>query len=42
MYGCDIGSVMGWGNGMTHLMFMILIVSSCGCFYQQDHTTKEE
>ncbi|MTJ91854.1 MAG: SHOCT domain-containing protein [Desulfovibrio sp.] len=27
MYGCDIGSVMGWGNGMTHLIFMILIVS---------------
>ena len=27
MYGCDIGSVMGWGNGMTHLIFMILIIS---------------
>ena len=24
MYGCDIGSVMGWGNGMTHLIFMII------------------
>ena len=27
MYGCDIGSVMGWGNGMTNLIFIILIVS---------------
>jgi len=32
MYGCDIGSVMGWGNGMTHLMFMILIVSLAAVF----------
>ena len=27
MYGCDIGSVMGWGNGMTSLILMILVVS---------------
>ncbi len=32
MYGCDIGSVMGWGNGMTHLIFMILIVSLAAVF----------
>ena len=32
MYGCDIGSVMGWSNGMTHLMFMILIVSLAAVF----------
>lgn len=27
MYGCDIGSVMGWGPGMTQLIFIILVVS---------------
>ena len=32
MYGCDIGSVMGWGNGMTHLIFIILIVSLAAVF----------
>ena len=32
MYGCDIGSVMGWGSGMTHLIFMILIVSLAAVF----------
>jgi putative membrane protein len=32
MYGCDIGSVMGWGRGMTHLMFMILIISLAAVF----------
>ncbi|MEA4990901.1 hypothetical protein SDC9_12673 [bioreactor metagenome] len=32
MYGCDIGSVMGWGNGMTHLIFMILIISLAVAF----------
>ena len=32
MYGCDIGSVMGWGNGMTHLVFMILVVSLAAIF----------
>lgn len=26
MYGCDIGSVMGWGSGMTNLIFMIIIL----------------
>ena len=32
MYGCDIGSVMGWGSGMTHLVFMILVVSLAAVF----------
>ena len=32
MYGCDIGNVMGWGNGMTHLIFMILVVSLAAVF----------
>ena len=32
MYGCDIGSVMGWGSGMTHLVFMILVVSLAAIF----------
>ena len=32
MYGCDIGSVMGWGRGMTHLMFMIVVVSLAAIF----------
>ena len=32
MYGCDIGSVMGWGNVMTHLIFMILVVSLAAVF----------
>ena len=26
MYGCDLGSVMGWGSGMTNLIFMIIIL----------------
>ena len=32
MYGCDIGSVMGWGSGMTHLIFMIVVVSMAAVF----------
>ena len=32
MYGCGIGSIMGWGSGMTQLMFMILIVSLAAVF----------
>ena len=32
MYGCGIENIMGWGNGMTHLIFMILIVSLAAVF----------
>ncbi len=32
MYGCGIGSIMGWGNGMTQLIFMILVVSLAAVF----------
>ena len=32
MYGCGIGSIMGWGSGMTQLIFMILVVSLAAVF----------
>ena len=32
MYGCGIENIMGWGNGMTHLIFMILVVSLAAVF----------
>ena len=32
MYGCGIGSIMGWESGMTQLMFMILVVSLAAVF----------
>ena len=32
MYGCGIGSTMGWGSGMTQLIFMILVVSLAAVF----------
>jgi putative membrane protein len=27
MYGCDIGSIMGWGNGLTHMFFWLIAIS---------------
>ena len=32
MYGCGIENIMGWGNGMTQLIFMILVVSLAAVF----------
>lgn len=26
MYWCDFGNIMGWGNGVSHMIFWILII----------------